>query len=688
MNKNTKLLVLVLSLALTIGAVMGIAAQAAEGDPVIISQNVEYGGNYALMYAVSADSVKGDTVTLSVYANAECAGDALWTKTVEATEANLETVKGTKCYVFTTAGIAAKDMDVQYYVKVTSANGETVKRYSVAEYFYERLYKNGVAFETTEQAQAQTKLYTSALTYGANAQDVLCNYDSNPDNDRDTFVTDTKYVYVSDGAGTVDGTYASGIFVKGASVTLAIDKAIESWDLYDATTGAKIKSINAGESFAADTHVKAVAVATYRGTGKYANTADTINYTNATMDSLTASKDITTSTKRPLGTTKKVTFSDGALVFTSTGSSWGSIDFYGHNLDNTFVLDTDFFIDGATIDENRASYFVGQSSSQIGTDDGKVYGFALQIYSNPDTTVGGYMLEIRNSDLPVAIPAGKWVNVRLEAYGTAAGSAMKLFINGELAAETTVSESIASLAGLQFCHCSTSGGNGFSAGVMKLDNTYFGSIPFAGERGTGDYAEYALNYTGKTFDDLKADGTITAVKTGATITMKTPESDSALKVDYKANSTWGRYSFKNATEVTDSYVFETDICFNNISIPAGRGFAFYGTSNLSSDAGLSFFGFALVKLDDGSYGVRLNSSKNTPYTINQGEWYNIRVEADAISKSTLRLYVNGVMVDTYNFSDSLSGIKGVQLMCWSTYSGTEGFTGEVYVDNTYVGAKK
>jgi hypothetical protein len=52
------------------------------------------------------------------------------------------------------------------------------------------------------------------------------------------------------------------------------------------------------------------------------------------------------------------------------------------------------------------------------------------------------------------------------------------------------------------------------------------------------------------------------------------------------------------------------------------------------------------------------------------------------------LYVNDVVVDTYNFSNSLSGIKGVQLMCWSTYSGTEGFTGEVYVDNTYVGAKK
>ena len=108
MNKNTKLLVLVLSLALMIGAVVGITAQAAESDPVILSQNVEYGGNYALMYAIKADSVKADEVTLAVYANAECTGEPLWDKTIAATAENQETVKDTACYVFTTAGIAAK----------------------------------------------------------------------------------------------------------------------------------------------------------------------------------------------------------------------------------------------------------------------------------------------------------------------------------------------------------------------------------------------------------------------------------------------------------------------------------------------------------------------------------------------------------------------------------------------------
>ena len=117
---------------------------------------------------------------------------------------------------------------------------------------------------------------------------------------------------------------------------------------------------------------------------------------------------------------------------------------------------------------------------------------------------------------------------------------------------------------------------------------------------------------------------------------------------------------------------------------------FYGTSNLSADAESKFsvFGFALVKNTDGSYYIRLNNSKKVAYTITENEWINVRVEADALSNSTVRLYVNGVLVDTYDFSSNISNIAGVQLMCSSTYQGNEGFTGNVYLDNTYVGAKK
>ena len=696
MNKNTKLLVLVLSLALMIGAVVGITAQAAESDPVILSQNVEYGGNYALMYAIKADSVKADEVTLAVYANAECTGEPLWDKTIAATAENQETVKDTACYVFTTAGIAAKDMDVQYYVKVTAGEGETVKRYSVAEYLYERLYKNGVAFSKEEGDVKRTELYNTVLLYGKQAQDVLCNYNNKTEDDRTTFVTDMKYVFVADGAGTVDGTFESGIFLSGSEVALKSSASIAGWTLYNAETGEAIKSIGANEPFTVDCHVKAAVTRSNRGSGKYANYKDTINYTNATLESLMASKDITTNTGNngTLKSNKKVTFEDSSLVFTSTGSSWGSIDFWGHySVANTsftagssFVFETDIYLASTTeIDRGRASVFA--ISSQTGTGDGHTA--FISIYSDPNSD--GYILESHNAtDVTTVVPGSEWVNIRFEAADVTAGSTCRFYINNQLISTSTLSKSFASTNGVQFRHASNSGGNGFSSGVMKLDNTYCGVIPFLGTTGTGAYASEALNYTGKTYADLTASGDITIAKNGATNSVVNVDSNDILKVNYKANGTWGRYSFKNSGEVTEGYVFETDILFNNISIPAGRGFMFYGTSNLSADAESKFsvLGFALVKNDDGSYYIRLNNSKKVAYTITENEWINVRIEADALSNSTVRLYVNGVLVDTYNFSSSISNIAGVQLMCSSTYQGNEGFTGNVYLDNTYVGAKK
>ena len=74
MKKNTKIITLVVASALILGVAIGISASATLASPEIISQNVEYGGNYALLYAVKADSVVGDSVSIAVYDNAKCDG--------------------------------------------------------------------------------------------------------------------------------------------------------------------------------------------------------------------------------------------------------------------------------------------------------------------------------------------------------------------------------------------------------------------------------------------------------------------------------------------------------------------------------------------------------------------------------------------------------------------------------------
>jgi hypothetical protein len=119
----------------------------------------------------------------------------------------------------------------------------------------------------------------------------------------------------------------------------------------------------------------------------------------------------------------------------------------------------------------------------------------------------------------------------------------------------------------------------------------------------------------------------------------------------------------------------------------GKDRVFYlrGTKNLSGDASLDVFGITVKRIEDGVYGMSFG--KNSTYTIvKQGEWMNIRIETDALTNSTARLYINGELVDTYMFGD-MSGIVGMQLM-FSSKNSSGSIDAEVYLDNTYCGAKK
>ena len=215
-----RIIAFLLALIISVGCTFGLTALANEADqsapeatkPQIISQNVMYGGDFSLMFAVKAASVSGDTVTLSVYGEEPTeSSEALWSKTINASSATTD-VKGIASYVFTTPGVAAKDMDKNYYIVAESAGVKSeVKRYSVAEYLYERLYDDEIAFGTSDLEIAQAKLYNSVLQVGKNAQMLLFNYDNDPTNDRTTFVTDLYYVTLrSDNVFGVNGTLNGG----------------------------------------------------------------------------------------------------------------------------------------------------------------------------------------------------------------------------------------------------------------------------------------------------------------------------------------------------------------------------------------------------------------------------------------------------------------------------------------------
>ena len=204
MKKITKFLVVALSLALLIGAVVGVSASATEtgSEKWVISYNVSYEENTHLYFAVDANSVEDSKLlTANVYAadgsvlaegitTEEYNKDLYNTKVLE-DEDESNDGEAVAAWIVRTPGIAAKDFADELTVKVyygETADENTVVEtftYSVAEYFLQRLYKDGIidAVELAEgtdeeiaaakKAVSQKKLYEASLRYGAAAQKVL-----------------------------------------------------------------------------------------------------------------------------------------------------------------------------------------------------------------------------------------------------------------------------------------------------------------------------------------------------------------------------------------------------------------------------------------------------------------------------------------------------------------------------------
>lgn len=167
-----KVLASIVALGLLVGALVGINVQAAEDKasaPEIISMNVEYGSELYLLYAVDKATVSG-TPKLEIV-NAD--GSAV-INTVSDYEEMV--VNGTPSYVFKTFGTAPGQLNKAEYVRAVGDNGVgAIVKYSIEDYLYTRLYKNGFAAKTEADGKDFDKreLYFQTLKYGRSAQDVF-----------------------------------------------------------------------------------------------------------------------------------------------------------------------------------------------------------------------------------------------------------------------------------------------------------------------------------------------------------------------------------------------------------------------------------------------------------------------------------------------------------------------------------
>ena len=307
------------------------------------------------------------------------------------------------------------------------------------------------------------------------------------------------------------------------------------------------------------------------------------------------------------------------------------------------------------------------------------------------------------------IPESTWVNLRYEFDGTTSGSAVRLYFNGELTIETTLTGTVTGIKGLERLV-----EKNFSSGTVSFDNTYFGDqtpstggdseTPSTGDGDTGsantpsvdtsaDYlgkGEYVNNentitYTGATAESLGAEG-YSQLNIGAdhAITFE----DGAMH--YTANGTTGKYSTINFENIADStattLVFETDIMFSNAVFTDMR---FVASSNVASTPALWNNQLLIAPNSGGGYDVKIKDAAADAWvvaaTLPESKWVNFRYEMDGkATGDAVRLYINGTLVKETTLPGDVKTMVAVALFD----SGKNFSSGTISLDNTYLGPQK
>lgn len=226
----SKIITLGISLVLLVGAVFAIGASANDAVATpslrVARFNVNHGAELTLKVAVDAQNTDG--VSLEIYS---ADGNTL---VYTLTESVLTNIGGKSYLVFSTPGLAPKDMYTEFYYKAVSddvSNCE-MKKYSVLEYFYEKIY-----FDTNTTATEKTFL-EYAKGYAEYSYRIF------------NKVEPQEYVYAYYDMADKNTSLSEYLVALGTAVTPTSDSGIEAWDVIN-ELGETVASVAAGDSFTA-----------------------------------------------------------------------------------------------------------------------------------------------------------------------------------------------------------------------------------------------------------------------------------------------------------------------------------------------------------------------------------------------------------------------------------------------------
>lgn len=416
--------------------------------PEIISQNIEYGEKFSLMYAVDASTVAEGAVTLNIY-SAYPNENAVPRATYKSEAPQSETIhdETVAVYVFITAGIAPADMADVFYAQAIDSQGNksAVVKYSVAEYMYEMLYKNGDSI-----TPKQERLYKASLEIGAAAQDLL--------REGETLVSD--YKYIMGGENILVNGYSADVIPVGEAFTVTYNGATAPTGYNVRGFDGSVKDVATNYSFIVEDHA-----AIYPS---FAMTFDAPDAATLVSNSiLKITKPTYTGTDDPTKT-NSVNIEDSTLVFNHNAYEFGAA-VKGAAAGSTFVYETKFMM-GTDFTYTRTDGQGMLQTSVYVSSSGSTDWYTPIVNVVYDAETQAPKLAI--GEFTTAFELGKWYQIRVEYLGTTAGSEYNFYLDNQKVYTGTLSQKIYtnadSISYYSPWNCT---------GTFHFDNMYIGEIP-------------------------------------------------------------------------------------------------------------------------------------------------------------------------------------------------------------------
>ncbi len=414
--KKTRIILLVTTIVLLIGAIIGITASATESTPTpeIIGKNIRYGADLKLCIAVDGDALgAGKEVIVNFYDADPATGatpvdtaTATYTDTSDKSKYNLDS---DNTYIaVSNYGISAIAYGQTFYI-TAECDGEVseVLEYSAVEYFLERLYA-----DADEITDIQKEHYENAIAYGSTAQKVV---------DIDTGTNVADFLWVAAENGTVNGA-ASAIVVKGAALDFVYtgtdedDSAVACWKDPDGKTlGSEVATVS----------------------GTYAAKFADVSFNDGTVGGKITFNSIANATVTYPNRTEG---NDTNKVLAIDATGYNDIRFdvptTGETDANCYVFEVDMNIDGTISGNNGLQWYLGVSDDKICANfDMRIKDGAVQMIDY-HTEGGSNPKNVRDDGEKYTTLAntGEWFTFRVEYYftGNREDVRLKYYVNNEL----------------------------------------------------------------------------------------------------------------------------------------------------------------------------------------------------------------------------------------------------------------